>query len=200
MRHLQERHDGSLQQELDRLRTLLPLHVSPARHEHVKQLPHVQISFPRRFPRGDHGDRDPDEQDDDEYDGKTEERKIIITDDTFFHNGVDLRREMLEGIIHSICTQGDLSEVRHLLDENLTSKTAGARPETCSHTAPSSPRTIISYRTCSARSRWTQTYPTTLTRTLCTTRSSPGLCGWLRPSSITARSSTARTTPRNPRS
>ncbi|CAM9202623.1 unnamed protein product [Pylaiella littoralis] len=66
----------------------------------------------------DDGDRDLDEQDDDEYEGETEEGEIIITDETFFHNGVDLRREMLEGLIHSICTQGDLSETRHLLDEN----------------------------------------------------------------------------------
>lgn len=35
-----------------------------------------------------------------------------------FGNEVDLRREILEGIIHSICRQGDLAETRNLLEEN----------------------------------------------------------------------------------
>lgn len=35
-----------------------------------------------------------------------------------FGNEVDLRREILEGIIHSICRQGDLAETRHLLNDN----------------------------------------------------------------------------------
>ncbi|CAM9733212.1 unnamed protein product [Ectocarpus sp. 12 AP-2014] len=33
-------------------------------------------------------------------------------------NEVDLRREILEGIMHSMCRQGDLAEVRNLLDDN----------------------------------------------------------------------------------
>ena len=40
------------------------------------------------------------------------------TEDNIFGNEVDLRREILEGIVHSICRQGDLAETRHLLDEN----------------------------------------------------------------------------------
>ena len=53
-------------------------------------------------------------------------REVIITemhdssmsDSPVFGNEVDLRREILEGIIHSICRQGDLSEARNLLNDN----------------------------------------------------------------------------------
>lgn len=70
------------------------------------------------------------------YDGETEEegevrllrarREVIVTeihdssmsDSPVFGNEVDLRREILEGILHSMCRQGDLTETRNLLDEN----------------------------------------------------------------------------------
>lgn len=89
---------------------------------------------------GDGETKDDDDNDDgiDAYDGETEEegevrlqrpgarREVIVTeihessisDDHMFGNEVDLRREILEGIIHSICRQGDLTETRNLLDEN----------------------------------------------------------------------------------
>ena len=70
------------------------------------------------------------------YDGETEEegevrlprarREVIVTeihdsamsDSHVFGNEVDLRREILEGILHSMCRQGDLAETRNLLDDN----------------------------------------------------------------------------------
>lgn len=54
-------------------------------------------------------------------------REVIVTeirdsssmsDSPVFGNEVDLRREILEGIMHSMCQQGDLAEARNLLDEN----------------------------------------------------------------------------------
>ncbi|CAM9138380.1 unnamed protein product [Ectocarpus sp. 8 AP-2014] len=54
-------------------------------------------------------------------------REVIVTeildsssmsDSPVFGNEVDLRREILEGIVHSMCQQGDLEEARNLLDEN----------------------------------------------------------------------------------
>jgi ankyrin repeat protein len=81
-----------------------------------------------------------DDGDLDEYDGETEEegevilprqasgrrREVIVTEiresemseNNVFGNEVDLRREILEGIVHSMCRQGDLAETRNLLNEN----------------------------------------------------------------------------------
>ncbi len=55
--------------------------------------------------------------------GRIPRREVVITelsesDGQFFGNEVDLRREIMEGILHSMCRQGDLTEVRNLLDEN----------------------------------------------------------------------------------
>lgn len=78
-----------------------------------------------------------DDNSDDVYDRETEEegevrlprrarREVIVTeihdssmsDSPVFGNEVDLRREILEGILHSMCRQGDLTETKNLLDEN----------------------------------------------------------------------------------
>ncbi|CAM9727092.1 unnamed protein product [Ectocarpus sp. 13 AM-2016] len=48
----------------------------------------------------------------------TEIRDGSMSDSTVFGNEVDLRREILEGIMHSMCRQGDLAEARNLLEEN----------------------------------------------------------------------------------
>ena len=40
------------------------------------------------------------------------------SDSPVFGNEIDLRREILEGIMHSMCRQGDLAEARNLLDDN----------------------------------------------------------------------------------
>lgn len=90
------------------------------------------------------GDDDTEMKDDsdDDYDGGTEEegevrvplqygarngarREVIVTEihdssmsNPVFGNEVDFRREILEGIMHSICRQGDLTETRKLLDDN----------------------------------------------------------------------------------
>ena len=79
------------------------------------------------------------DESDDVYDGETEEegevrprsriaprREVIVTeiadssmsDGPLFGNEVDLRREILEGILHSMCRQGDLTETRNLLEDN----------------------------------------------------------------------------------
>ncbi len=48
----------------------------------------------------------------------TEIHESVASDSPLFGNEVDLRREILEGIMHSICRQGDLAEARSLLEEN----------------------------------------------------------------------------------
>lgn len=48
----------------------------------------------------------------------TELRDSSISDNHVFGNEVDLRREILEGIIHSMCRQGDLNETRSLLNDS----------------------------------------------------------------------------------
>lgn len=48
----------------------------------------------------------------------TEIHESVASDSPLFGNEVDLRREILEGIMHSICRQGDLAEARNLLEEN----------------------------------------------------------------------------------
>jgi len=59
--------------------------------------------------------------------GRPLRREVIVTemihdssesDSQVFGNEIDLRREILEGIMHSMCRQGDLTEARHLLDDN----------------------------------------------------------------------------------
>ena len=48
----------------------------------------------------------------------TEIRGSSASESPVLGNEVDLRREILEGIMHSICRQGDLAEMRNLLDDN----------------------------------------------------------------------------------
>lgn len=53
-------------------------------------------------------------------------REVVVTeihdssgsDSNVFGNEIDLRREILEGIMHSMCRQGDLADARQLLDDN----------------------------------------------------------------------------------
>lgn len=101
------------------------------------------------------GETDHDDDDDDEEEGEIRmptmrtarpaRREVIVTeihdssgsdDSPVFGNEIDLRREILEGIMHSMCRQGDLAEARHLLDENPNLKySRGKTGDLLSHEA-----------------------------------------------------------------